>query len=229
MDDQFLNQEFQKELWKAIWEDLLPYKEKESKVTFATWFTSIMPEKKLRLEYQSKYKKYENFYINKSLVFENKGHTTIKLVLDSALTNGRLNSYSSQPAIKFSAYDEGYIPNCSSSGDSIKSKFTRFSKKDFMLNPTVEVEFVGTKKGSSFVISPEIADINGDAFLNVDILGRGHWSALDAVKVDETTIKIFLTFDYEKPDFTDLVFDIVFPKPLKEFNVGFPDKPNYFS
>lgn len=223
-DEQFLNLNFQKKLWEKNWGDLVPFIEGETYVDFFNWFTSIDFSKEADLAYSSKTKKVEDYYINKSVLIKANQEIDIKIVLDTELTNR--NEYDVEPAMLISALKEGYILNVDECESSIKSKKVSISKKDFFADTEILIEIRSPKKNTEFYLTSAGVvrqdDIESGTVKNL-------WQAVDAVKTSDTSLKLFLSYNHEYPDFTDLVLDVYFPGKLQYIDVGFPDDPTYFS
>lgn len=228
---QFLNKIFQKKLWEKEYGDFLPYDESKS-IDFGSWFSSVSFLDDEELKYESKKIKYNEFYVNSHIRFrfpkEIADREKIIITYDEKLSSFNKNSLS-EAGILINTGKNYYVDNLDEDGLPIRSNRITLKKQEIYNYSPVIIDFLESSKKireeeNYITITPKIFPLAsyGDEFV-----GKS-WGAIDFKKINNFTIKVFVTFNLDTPDFHELVFNIEFPHSLKECEVGFWDKTDFY-
>lgn len=245
----FLDPDVQEWLWGARWgfgkENLLPYVPGESITPFLDYLTSTS------IKLESRRFQYEDRFINWCLFWEiPKGRSSMTVELErvsftvpsagNPARGGILMS--APPSSKLTAVlDDSRLPIEASSFEIDSDGLDPAApwKHVFVLERVSSSDTSLTKSKYPYIDGFSIESWPGwDGQTGVGHHSRqsddhvdSGWTALDAEKVDDFTLKVYTSGPVElgKPNFNDLVFLMRFDSPLKDCNVGFVDMPGFFS
>lgn len=235
----FFDQDFQLQLAKAQW-NFPSFSDEDFQrieTNFEGWKTFLVYDKAVQdeLGYCSMSRTYKDRFVNSHIRVETRvnGNENFVLKIEPVGSSSLGSSRIASPGILFESWANGGFINLDQNDRSIESK-RMLTRPEQLLSGEWSVEYKPSIDNSVvFSLVPRMIYKDGEEEINspnsIFEKSRIGWGAIDAEKIAENRLRVFVTDLVDEIDFNSLVFDLIFPRPISELSVGFHDIPEFFS